>query len=347
VGILPFISTPISISLADHLTPEERDQILQTIEMFESIAQTNPEDYQSLEILKEAYWKIGRQADSLIVARRLADIYMRLGQYSSALLEYEGILQQNVDPSEAQAIEAILVELEAKLHPGKNASPKAAIALDFGVDEALIELEETPIGLADHASTAAKGLEHYSGTTEASNLIATSSTKMPQNLGRRQLNVSLEADGNEPLAKFLIQHRLVTHEIVNAALARVRHHNDSQEVKEGRAIAASLLNEVACAGVEVGGLLSGIIDRTKFAYAPLEYYDVDRHIVKMLPENLTLGRLMVPFDIVSRTMMVAVDNPFDIGAKTAVQQSVDYHIQWHLAQPQILQKILREVYRLA
>ena len=102
--------------------------------MFESIAQTNPEDYQSLEILKEAYWKIGRQADSLTVARKLADTYMKLGQYSSALLEYEGILQQNVDPTEAQAIETILVELEAKLYPSKGAAPKgskAAIALDF------------------------------------------------------------------------------------------------------------------------------------------------------------------------------------------------------------------------
>ncbi len=316
--------------------------------MFESIAQTNPDDYQSLEILKEAYWKIGRQAESLTVTRRLADTYMRLGQYSSALLEYEGILQQNGDAAEAEAIQAILVDLEAKLHPGKHIATKtAAIALDFGVDEALIALEETPIGLAEDGSTAAPGLEPWPPAGEASNLIATSATKMPKNLGRRQLNVSLETDGNEPLAKFLIQHRLVTHEIVNAALARVRQRNSSPEVKEGQAVAASLLNEIALAGVEIQGLLSGIIDRTKFAYAPLEYYDVDRQIVKMLPEHLTLGRLMVPFDIVSRTMMVAVDNPFDAGAKTAVQQSVDYHIQWHLAQPQILQKILRDVYRLA
>ncbi len=58
-------------------------------------------------------------------------------------------------------------------------------------------------------------------------------------------------------------------------------------------------------------VLSALIDRTKFAYVPLEYYDLDRQIAPMLPDSLTLGRLFVPFDLVSRTMMVACCNPFD------------------------------------
>ena len=39
------------------LSEEEHSQIVQTIEMFEVILQTQPDDYQSLEILKEAYAK--------------------------------------------------------------------------------------------------------------------------------------------------------------------------------------------------------------------------------------------------------------------------------------------------
>ena len=61
---------------------------------------------------------------------------------------------------------------------------------------------------------------------------------------------------------------------------------------------------------EIDNLLSSLIDATKFGYVPLEYYDIDRAVVRMLPENLTLGRLIVPFDIVSRTMMIALCNPF-------------------------------------
>ena len=55
------------------LSEEEHSQIVQTIEMFEVITQTQPDDYQSLEILKEAYQKVGRADDSLKTSRRLAE----------------------------------------------------------------------------------------------------------------------------------------------------------------------------------------------------------------------------------------------------------------------------------
>jgi hypothetical protein len=79
---------------------------------------------------------------------------------------------------------------------------------------------------------------------------------------------------------------------------------------------------------------------------PLEYYDTDRQIAPMLPENLTLNRMFVPFDLVSRTMMVACCNPFDIAGREAVQQSVDYNVSWYLAKPAAISKSLQFIYRL-
>ena len=76
------------------VSTEEREQIVQTIEMFEVITQANPQDCQSMEILKDAYQRVGRDQDFLIIARRLADTYVEIGQYSAAMLEYEGILQK-------------------------------------------------------------------------------------------------------------------------------------------------------------------------------------------------------------------------------------------------------------
>jgi len=93
-------------------------------------------------------------------------------------------------------------------------------------------------------------------------------------------------------------------------------------------------------------VLSALIDRTKFAYVPLEYYDIDRQIAPMLPESLTLGRLFVPFDLVSRTMMVACCNPFDAAGREAVQQSVDYTVMWYLARPAAIVRSLQNIYRL-
>lgn len=328
--ILTVIDTPISISLADHLLPEEREQILQTVEMFRVITQANPDDYQSLEILKEAYWKIGQQTEGLAVTRQLADTYLRLGQYSSAMLEYEGILLHEPNSPE---VETILGQLEEKLHQGSAA--KASISMDFGVVEEIPPA--APVGDSPLASASVQPT-----------LIATSATRMPK-IAHLETPVSLDNDGNEPLAKFLIQHRLASHEVTNKALQRVREYNASlKAAPDTQAVAAGLLEEIINnGGVDAETLLSAIVDRTKFAYVPLEFYDIDRQIVKMLPESLTLGRRIVPFDIVSRTMMVAIDNPFDTPAKTLVQQTVDYHIQWHLVQPGVLHRVLRESYRIA
>ena len=79
---------------------------------------------------------------------------------------------------------------------------------------------------------------------------------------------------------------------------------------------------------------------------PLEYYDVDRQIAPMLPDYLTVGRLFVPFDLVSRTVMVACCNPFDVAGREALQQSVDYTVTWYLARPSAIVKNLQSIYRL-
>jgi hypothetical protein len=93
------------------VTPSEEAQLTQTIEMFEVITQSQPQDYQSLEILKEAYVKLGREEDALSTSKRIAQAYVLMGQLSSAILEYESILQRFPEDSDAQRA---LEELESK-----------------------------------------------------------------------------------------------------------------------------------------------------------------------------------------------------------------------------------------
>src|SRR5580698_1509553 len=84
------------------LTTSEEAQLSQTIEMFEVITQSQPQDYQSLEILKEAYSKLGREKDVVQTSKRIAQAYVQLGQLSSAILEYETILQHSPDDPDVQ-----------------------------------------------------------------------------------------------------------------------------------------------------------------------------------------------------------------------------------------------------
>ena len=97
--------------MAAALTPSEEAQLAQTIEMFEVITQSQPLDYQSLEILKEAYFKLNRPKDVLGTSKRIAQAYVQLGQLSSAILEYEGILQRYPDDPD---VIAALNEIESK-----------------------------------------------------------------------------------------------------------------------------------------------------------------------------------------------------------------------------------------
>jgi len=81
----------------------EEEQLAQTIEMFEVITQSQPLDYQSLEILKEAYSKLGREKEAIITSKRIAQAYVHMGQLSSAILEYETILQRCPGDPDVQA----------------------------------------------------------------------------------------------------------------------------------------------------------------------------------------------------------------------------------------------------
>src|ERR1051325_10623766 len=89
--------------MATTLSQGEEAQLAQTFEMFEVITQSQPHDYQSLEILKEAYSKLGRERDVIKTSKRIAEAYVQMGQFSSAILEYETILQRFPNDPDVQA----------------------------------------------------------------------------------------------------------------------------------------------------------------------------------------------------------------------------------------------------
>ncbi|MEY2480540.1 MAG: hypothetical protein QOI04_1467 [Verrucomicrobiota bacterium] len=290
---------------------EEHNQILQTIEMFEAITQTQPDDYQSLEILKEAYHKVGRQEESLRMSRRLAETYFNVGSYTLAMQECEVLLLK--EPKSPEIL-AMLGEIENKLQAAGQAI----------------------------ASNGAKPSDLLGGKGEASGTLMEAGGRGA--LSGRVDNFHLLERGDDHLAKFLIVQQLFPEERVTAALESV---NTANKNLNGQSMAASLLDHMCTNNVDkLASVMSSLIDRTKFAYVPLEYYDIDRQTVRMLPDSLTLGRLFVPFDLISRTIMVACCNPFDAAGREAVQQSLDYTVAWYLARPSAIAKILQDTYRL-
>jgi hypothetical protein len=287
-------------------SPEEQAQILHTIEMFEVITRTQPDDYQSLEILKEAYGKLGRRDDSLLTSRKLAEAYFNVGSYALAMQECEVLLQH--DPNAPEVL-AMLGDIETRLQAaGQNVTGGGikhgliAKAMSGG-DGGLVRLDR-------------KDQEHY----------------------------NLHERGEEQLAKFLIVQQFFAEEDVATALVKLQQKNKNLP---GHTMANSLLVELCGPDTDkLDQVISVLVDRTKAAFIPLEYYDFDRQLARMLPDNLTIGRLCVPFDLISRTIMVACCNPFDAAGRAAVQQSLDYTVSWYLARPAAIERTLQDVYRL-
>ena len=117
-------SSFLAFAVLEHtLSEEEHNQIVQTIEMFEAITQTQPDDYQSLEILKEAYHKIGKPDDCLRISRRLAESYFNVGSFTLAMQECEVIL---VKEPNAPDILAMLGDIETRLQASGHAIANAS-----------------------------------------------------------------------------------------------------------------------------------------------------------------------------------------------------------------------------
>ncbi len=299
--------------MATQLSEEEREQILQTIQMFEMITQTQPDDYQSYDVLKEAYQKLGREEEAVEAARKLADAYLKMGLYSSAMLECEGILQR--DPTDAEILALVGVVEQKMLETGTRPPPQTG---SDGEDSASL------INLSNSSSRSAKKDSSTDFETAGS---------------------PPDDHGNDSFAKFLIERELCDEATVLQALETVNQRY--AEAKANDLIGPSLLAEIET--LQPGNLdplLGSLIDATRFAYIPLAQYDVDRQIVRMLPEELVKTRLLLPFDLISRTLMIAIANPFDGEGKEAAQSLLDYNIQWFLAKPDAMIHTIKDVLKI-
>ena len=172
------------------MSEEERNQILQTIDMFEVITQTQPDDYQSLDILKEAYTKVGRQDEALRASRKLAEAYFNAGSYALAMQECEVLLVR--DPNAPEVL-AMLGEIEAKLQAAG---------------------QTMTTGGATHGLVA----KAY-GQGQGGGLVF---------VGRKEETYNLHERGDDQLAKFLIVQQIVSEDHVNAALEKPVGHFSSQ-----------------------------------------------------------------------------------------------------------------------
>lgn len=279
------------------LTTSEESQLAQTVEMFEVITQTQPQDYQSLEILKEAYFKLGREEDVVRTSKRIAEAYVLMGQLSSAILEYESILQRFPDDPD---VLAALGEIESQANSLTGQQPVAEV-----------EPAPRPVTLTAPQPTP----------------------------GRPAVPTSID-DGRQTMHKIFVEGKVLS----NIDFEQCWTTPDLQ-ARPKQAI-DPFIQLIADKGlVPLEKSLRLMSDKGRFGFLPLSKYDNDVELARSFPPDTCLRWCVLPFDRMSKSVLVATANPFNRQAAAELEEATQLRLLWFLAPPPDIIKALRKVIR--
>ena len=282
--------------MASTLSPAEEAQLAQTVEMFEVITLSQPQDYQSLEILKEAYSKLGREKDLVSTSKRIAQAYVQMGQLSSAILEYETILQRFPDDPE---VKAALLGIESQ-------------AATFAAEQA------APVEDISQPGVSAAGSPGK----------------------RKVVPVGDIEDGREAMRKLFVDGKHITGPdfdlcwpIPDPMMAPTDPVEPFIQILANKAI------------FPIEKSLRLLLDKCRVGLIPLEKYDIDMELARNFPADVCRRWCVLPFDRMSKSVLVATANPLNAQAAKELSQSTHNRILWYVAQPVDIVKNLRKVFR--
>jgi len=280
------------------LTDSDEAQLQQTIEMFEAITQSQPQDYQSLEILKEAYQKLGRDLEVANTSKRIAQAYVMMGQLSSAILEYESVLQRCPDDAE---VLAALSEIENKAQTLNTQPP-----------------------VQDQGDTNTRIISRTSKS-------AVSEPKGP----------ACEIDdGRQMMQKLFVDSKVIAPADFNQCWVK-----PDMSASPGKIFEPFIQLLADKSLLPLDKSLKMIADKHRCGYLPLERYDIDTELARSMPPATLQRWCVLPFDRMSKSILVATANPFNKRAAQELEVAVQQRLVWYLTSPQDLVKALRKVIR--
>ena len=279
------------------LNPGEESQLLQTIEMFEVITQSQPQDYQSLEILKEAYMKLNREDDVVETSRRIAQAYVHLGQLSLAILEYESILQRR--PDDANVLGA-LGEIESKANSLSNTAPGLGLA--------------EPTDRVQPMETAFNGAA--------------------------KLKASEIDEGRLTMHKLFVESKLISQGDFDLCWQTPNLH-----LPPGRPLDPFIQMLADKGTLLLDKSLKLLSEKARLGYLPLDKYDADLDLARSFPMESCQRWCVLPFDKMSKSVLVATANPFNRQAAKELEAATQARLLWYLAPPADIMKWLKRAFR--
>jgi tetratricopeptide (TPR) repeat protein len=276
------------------LNAGEEAQLTQTIEMFEVITQSQPQDYQSLEILKEAYLKLGRPKEAVSTSKKIAQAYFHLGQLSSAILEYETILQR--EPDDKDALKA-MAEIERKAN-------SLTTPLEVEVNGKAVD-----------------GVKN-------------------KNVVDKTMTSGGIDDGRQMMHKIFVESKVISAGDFEMCWVPPNLTDTPDKIFD------PFLQVLAEKGItQIDKALKLVLDKSRLGYLLLEKYDVDMELARTFPRDVCQRWCVLPFDRMSKSVMVATTNPFNKQAAQELQKATPHRLIWYVVPPLDIIKVLRRVFR--
>jgi len=287
--------------MSGNLNANEEAQLLQTIEMFEIILQSDPNDCQSLEILKEAYSKLGRSEDVVTASKRLGKAYEATGQLSSAILEYENVLELRPDDPDVQAALREITKITSRVE-------------SFGERPAAPELEPAPKPKREPFK--------------------------PEIVQPRKETVGVD-DGRDKMRRLFVDGKLLSANDFDQCW------KTPDLVAPPRKVIEPFVQILASKElIRVEDSLKLLCDKSRLGYLPLDRYDMDVEWVRsQYPREVCQRWCILPFDKMSKSLMVATANPFNLQAEADLQAKTEDRLIWYLTSPADLVKRINNIFR--
>jgi hypothetical protein len=93
-------------------------------------------------------------------------------------------------------------------------------------------------------------------------------------------------------------------------------------------------------------VLGVLLTKSMLPYLPLSNYDVDRDTACLLPLELCWQFCIVPFDQISRCILVATANPFQTAARRTIEAALKTNLFWYVSPPTEITTALKRAHRL-
>jgi hypothetical protein len=287
------------------LTESEISQYTDTIQMFEVITQGEASDIQALDILKEAYSKLDRHKDALATSKKIAKAYAEVGQYSNAMFEYEWILDQNPGDEEAEAALAAI----------NNQAEGFSSALDDDDDD-----DDDDIQASMDMVSVGGPLDVGGGRAPG----------IPSAIAK-----AVGDDGKNNMRKLFVDSGKVASQEFEACWP------DPERIPSQGQVNDSFIQNLADKQIlPIEDSLNLMCGKNRFAYIPLDKYEVDAEMARTYPGELCRRWMVLPIDRMSKSILVATSNPYNKAAAKQLEDFSKSRVIWYVASPVEIQKVV-------